>query len=70
MLEIVELTNNKELHHQRTLEALPDATDFWDAQQLVELAAALARRGFPQARQAIHNKFELQQFNESSLGGC
>ena len=69
MLEIVELTNNEQLYHQRILEALPDATDFWDAQQLIELAAALARRGFPRARRAIYDKFELQQFNESWLGG-
>lgn len=53
MLEIVELTGNEELYHQCILEALPDATDFWDVQQLVELAAALARCGFPQARRAI-----------------
>ena len=58
------------IYHQRILEALPDATDFWDVQQLVELAAALARRGFPQARRAIYDKFELQQFNETCLGGC
>lgn len=70
MLELVELTNNEVLYHQRILEALPDVTDVWDAQQLLELAAALARRGFPQARRAIYDKFELQQFNESWLGGC
>ena len=70
MLEIVELTNNEVFYHQRILEALPDVTDVWDAQQLLELAAALARRGFPQARRAIYDKFELQQFNETCLGGC
>ncbi|MEW5858458.1 MAG: hypothetical protein AB1861_13925 [Cyanobacteriota bacterium] len=70
LLEIVSLTDDEEFYHQRILEALPNSTDFWDAHQLIELAAVLAQLGSKQARRAIYDKFDLQQFNESWFGGC
>ncbi len=50
-------------------DAIPNSTDFWDTDQLVKLAAALAQRGLKQARHAIYEKFDLQQFDECWFGG-
>ncbi len=69
LIKLLDLTGEAPFYHQRILEALPNATDYWEAHQLVELAAELAKRGSAQAYEAIYHKFELQQFNESWLGG-
>ncbi len=69
LLEIINLTNDEEYYHQCILEAIPNSTDLWDTQQLVELATELARRGLEEARRAIYDKFALQEFDEFWIGG-
>lgn len=64
LLALADLTGEPEFYKERILAALPDVTEekeFWDADQLVELAAILARRGSDRARQAIYDKFDLQE---------
>ena len=71
LLAIADLTGEPEFYHDRILAALPDVTEeeeFWDANQLFQLAAILAQRGSERARQAIYRKFDLQEFDTSWLG--
>ena len=63
LLAIADLTGEPQFYKELILAALPDATEkLWDARQLIELAAVLARRGSDRARRAIYERFELQEF--------
>jgi hypothetical protein len=42
---------------------------FWDVAQLYSLAATFAEEGYPEARNALYQKFDRREFSESWLGG-
>jgi hypothetical protein len=69
LMELLDLTGNTAFYRDRILEALPGATEFWDVPQLLGLALEFARRGSSQARAALYETFDRQQFHEEWLGG-
>lgn len=69
LFELINLTDEVEYYRQNILQALPDANDDWDIQQLYELAAIWAKKGDREAKQVIYEAFKKQEFNASWLGG-
>lgn len=65
LLSLIDLTGVPHFYERRVLEALPEAKEFWDADQLVELAAAFARRGSDAARRALYGILRQRTFAES-----
>ncbi|MGL4881893.1 MAG: hypothetical protein ACRC8K_12630 [Waterburya sp.] len=69
LFELIKLTDEVEYYRQNILQALPNTTDFWDIQQLYDLATIWAKQGCQEAREIIYKTFKKQEFNESWLGG-
>ncbi len=69
LLSLIDLTGDEDFYCERILEALPSSAEFWDVDQLLDLALAFARRGCTRARDALYRKFARQQFPEDWLGG-
>lgn len=44
LFELINLTNDLEYYRQNILQALPNTTDYWDIQQLYDLAAYLGKK--------------------------
>jgi hypothetical protein len=69
LMSIIDMTGDEAFFRKRILDALPNSMDFRDIDQLMDLATCFYRRGCSEARQAIYEKFDKQDFNESWLGG-
>lgn len=65
LLSLADLTSVPHFYERRILEALSETKEFWDADQLVELAAAFARRGSDAARRALYEIVRQRTFAES-----
>ncbi len=70
LISLIDLTENQDFYFSRIIDALIPSTDFWDTYQLFQLCGILAKRNFQAAKTGIYQKFDLQEFNESWLGGC
>ena len=69
LISLIDLCGDEAFFSKRIVESLSCATEYWDVSQLFSLAERFARRGNKEARAAIIEKFEKQEFNESCLGG-
>jgi hypothetical protein len=58
MLELVDLTPEKEFCHEAVLNALPGSGDDWDAVQRFRFAACLAFDGDDRAKQAMYQNYK------------
>lgn len=69
LLSIIEMTDSPEFYADSVIGSLYEAEEFWDVSQIFDLCSRLAQRGNKKARDALYRKFDLQEFNESYLGG-
>ncbi|AFY58354.1 hypothetical protein Riv7116_5993 [Rivularia sp. PCC 7116] len=69
LISLIDLTENKNFYFSKIIDALMPSTDCWDTYQLFQLCGILAKRNFKTAKTVIYQKFDLQEFNESCLGG-
>lgn len=69
LISLVTLTGDEDFCFPKIIDALRPSTDFWNTSQLFSLCAILAKRGNQEAKSAIYEKFDLQEFNEGYLGG-
>lgn len=69
LISLIDLTENQDFYFSRIIDALMPSTDCWDTYQLFQLCGILAKRNFQAAKTVIYQKFDLQEFNESWLGG-
>ncbi|MGZ8218033.1 hypothetical protein [Methylomagnum sp.] len=69
LLSIIALTKNQEFYFQKIIAGLIPSTEWNDVAHLYEFCVILAKRGIAEAKSAVYKKFDLQEFNDSWLGG-
>src|SRR5262249_17310627 len=55
-------------YHDAILDAIPDSPDSWDGYQLLYFAVNFALQGDEEARRALYDKFDRQEFREPFMG--
>ncbi|MEM7726942.1 MAG: hypothetical protein AAF208_11315 [Cyanobacteria bacterium P01_A01_bin.45] len=69
LVSLIDLTGNQEFYFSKIIDGLIQSKDFWSTEHLFELCGIIAQRNIQRARIAIYHKFDLQEFDESWLGG-
>ena len=69
LISLIDLTENQDYYFSQIINGLISSTEFWDTDQLFSLCQIIAERNITTAKQAIYQKFDLQEFYESFLGG-
>ncbi len=69
LMSVVGLCKEPEFYADKIIEELSKTDDDRDLSQLYDLCLILAKNGNKSAEQAIYDRFDKQEFNESWLGG-
>lgn len=69
LMSIINLSKNRDFYIPKIIAALAASGEYSDVNQLYELCQFFAQQGDKSAKLAIYEKFDLQEFNESYLGG-
>jgi hypothetical protein len=69
LISLINLSKNKDFYIPKIIAALSTSHEFSDVSQLYKLCQLCAQQGDELAKQAIYEKFDAQEFNESYMGG-
>ncbi len=69
LISLIDLSKNKNFYLSKIIQALLSCSEHNDLEQLYKLCLLLAQKGEESAIKAIYQKFNLQEFSESYLGG-
>lgn len=65
---LIKMSGEESFYRKEILRALPDAVEYFDAEQMLDFALFFAKDGDENARKAIYEKIELNNTNESLAG--
>jgi hypothetical protein len=69
LFPMIESTSNIDFYERHILDNAPKSDDFYDVQQMLDLAVKFTERGNPQAKEIIYGLFDSCKFKETWLGG-
>jgi hypothetical protein len=70
LMSLISLSKNGNFYIPKIIAALYASSEFWDVYQLNELCQLIAQHGNESAKLAIYEKFDMQEFNASYMGGA
>jgi hypothetical protein len=69
LISLINLSKNRSFYIPKIIAALSTSYEFSDVSQLYKLCQLIAQQSDESAKQAIYEKFDAQEFNESYMGG-
>lgn len=69
LMSLINLSKNRDFYIPNIIASLASSSEYSDVNQLYELCKLIAEQGDESAKIAIYEKFDLQEFNKSYLGG-
>ena len=67
LISIIDLTGEEEFYRNEILKALSESKEYWEVDQLIELAEVFFKRGCIEAGNAIREKFNRREYGENIL---
>ena len=69
LMSVINLCSEPNYYTNKIIQELGKTKDDWNISQLYDLCFIIAKQGNKQARKAIYDCFDKQEFNEAYLGG-
>lgn len=69
LMSLINVSKNRDFYIPKIIAALFTSHEFSDVSQLYKLCQLIVQQGYESAKQAIYEKFNAQEFNESWMGG-